>query len=506
MKGVLLSIASGLLLTAGFPKPGMFFISWVALVPLFFALRGVNGKRAFLLGYLCGIVHLFTTLFWIRHAVYYYGGVNIVLSTLIMLLLCLLLGLYHGAFALVAQKWRDSPALSVFALPFAWVAWEWALAHAPFSGFPWTNIGYTQTPLNTLIQVADITGVYGISWLVVFANTALFGLIRNRRGIAGVAILLTCVAAFLGYGFWRVEGVRSVQQQAPPFKVAVIQANIGQSLKWDPAFLDETMKRYVEMTRDAVAAEHSPDIVFWPESAMPFLYAIDEKDSLMVNEIVRKAGKPLLFGTIGVTSLDGKAKLLNRAYLLDENATLRGSYAKQHLVPFGEYVPLSKVLFFVHQLVEGGMEYTPGRERGPVYLGDRAMGVLVCYEVIFPEISRETVLRGAQVLMNLTNDAWYGDTGGPYQHLEISRWRAIEFRVPLVRAANSGVSAAFDATGAEIGRIPLNERGFLTMSVRPMRMLTFYAKYGDLFAWFSVIVTLSALVLACLKKLRRKSL
>ncbi len=475
-------------------------------MPLFFALRGTNGKRAFLLGYLCGIVHLFTTLFWIRHAVYHYGGVNIVLSTLIMLLLCLMLALYHGVFTLVAQKWRDSPVLSVFALPFAWVAWEWALAHAPFSGFPWTNLGYTQTPLNMLIQAADITGVYGLSWLVVFANTAIFGLIRNQCRLAGTTVLVVCVAAFLGYGYWRVENVKPVQRMAAPFKVAVIQANIGQSLKWDPAFLDETVKRYVEMTQEAVASKPSPDIVFWPESAMPFLYAIDEKDSGTVNETVRKTGKPLLFGSIGVTSLDGKAKLLNRAYLLDENANLRGSYAKQHLVPFGEYVPMSSVLFFVHKLVEGSMEYTPGRERGPVYLGERAMGVLVCYEVIFPEISREAVLRGARVLMNLTNDAWYGDTGGPYQHLEISRWRAIEFRVPLVRAANSGVSAAFDATGAEIGRIPLNERGFLTMTVQPMRMWTFYAAYGDIFAWFSVFVTFSALAFAYFRKKRRNSL
>lgn len=506
MKGVSLSIVSGLLLTAGFPKPGMFFASWVALVPLLFALAGTSGKRAFSLGYLCGIVHLFTTLFWIRHAIYHYGGVNLVLSTLILLLLCLLLGLYHGVFALIARKWQDSPVLSVFALPFVWVAWEWALAHVPFSGFPWTNIGYTQTPLNLLIQVADITGVYGISWLVVFGNTTVFGLIRNQCRVAGVAVLVASMAAFLGYGSWRVEGVRSVQQQVLPFKVAVIQGNIAQSLKWDANFLQETIKRYVEMTMNAIKTEPSTDIVFWPESAMPFLYAIDEKDSKEVDDLVRRVGKPLLFGTIGVTIPDGKAKLLNRAYLLDENATLRGSYAKQHLVPFGEYVPLSSVLFFVHQLVEGGMGYTPGRERGPVYLGDRAMGVLVCYEVIFPEISRESVLRGAQVLMNLTNDAWYGDTGGPYQHLEISRWRAIELRVPLVRAANSGVSAAFDATGIEIGRIPLNERGFLTLGVRPMRMSTFYAKYGDLFAWLSVIITFVSLASGYLIKVRRKSL
>ncbi|MCE5335815.1 MAG: apolipoprotein N-acyltransferase [Desulfobacteraceae bacterium] len=494
MDAVLLSILSGLLLTAGFPKPALYFLSWIALVPLFFAIRGKSLKHAFWLGYLCGVVHLFTVLFWIRYAIYHFGGFPFVVSLLILLLLCCMLALYPAVFSLTACWLEKQPALFVFGLPFVWVALEWMRAFFPFSGFPWSNIGYTQTPLNLLIQVADITGVYGLSWLVVLGSTVVAGFFFNYFRKSGVTLLAACIVAALFYGFWRLDNIKSIQGRAAPLAVSVIQGNIKQDEKWDPAFQTETISRYALFSQEALREEPVPDLLFWPESAMPFFYGIDEIRSPEVNRFVEESKKPVLFGSLGVTLIDGKARLLNRAYLLDGRGILKGAYAKQHLVPFGEYVPLSSVLFFVRHLAFGDMDFVPGKDPGPVFLNGLPMGVLICYEVIFPEISRESIRRGAQVLMNMTNDAWYGDTGGPYQHLDISRWRAIEFRVPLARAANTGVSAVFDATGAELGRIPLNTGGFLTRNIHPMPFLSFYAKYGDIFAWFSVFAAVFALL------------
>jgi apolipoprotein N-acyltransferase len=241
-------------------------------------------------------------------------------------------------------------------------------------------------------------------------------------------------------------------------------------------------------------------MLVWPESAMPFFYGLDEDLSLRVDSIVRQTGKPLLFGSIGVTLVNGKPRLLNRAYLLDRDASLAGAYAKQHLVPFGEYVPWSNVLFFVRHIAAGFVDFVPGTNPGPLFFQGPPLGVLICYEAIFPQIARETVSRGAQVLINITNDAWYGDTGGPYQHLEISRWRAIEFRVPLVRAANTGISAVFDAAGEECARLALNTRGSLRCGIHPMSYLSFYAKYGDVFAWFSVFATFCAVMFTIVRK------
>jgi len=481
------------LLSAGFPKPAMFFLSWVAFVPLFYAIRNKTGKQAFGLGFICGLAHSLTCLFWIHHAIYQYGGFSPVASFLVLLLLCSIMALYPAFFALMAQKCDKLPLLYIFGLPFAWVALEWARAFA-ISGFPWANLGYTQTPLNQLIQVADITGVYGLSWLVVLGNTVIFGLITNSYRRFGVAVLATCIVCALAYGFWRCEQIKTIQDSTVALNVGVIQGNIAQNEKWDPAFEGETISTYADLSLECVRHDPAADILVWPESAMPFFYGLDEDFSPRVDRIVRQTGKPLLFGSIGVVRAEGKPRLVNRAYLLNGEAAMVGAYAKQHLVPFGEYVPWSNILFFVHRLTAGFAEFIPGTNPEPIIFEGPPLGVLICYESIFPQISRETVRRGAQVLMNITNDAWYGDTGGPYQHLEIARWRAIEFRVPLVRAANTGISAAFDATGHECGRLALNTRGFMTCSVHPMSYLSFYAKYGDVFAWLCVLVTFCAMI------------
>jgi apolipoprotein N-acyltransferase len=493
MNAIFFSVLSGLLLSAGFPKPAMFYLSWVALVPLLHAIRTKNGKEAFALGYICGLVHSLTCLFWINHAIYHYGGFSLPVSFLVLLLLCSIMALYPALFALLAQRWSDQPLLYVFGLPFAWVAIEWARAHA-ISGFPWANLGYTQTPFNTLIQVADITGVYGLSWLVVLGNTVIYGFIRNSCRKSGIAVLCVCILCVLVYGYWRSREIDALQQRSVALDVGLVQGNIAQNEKWDPAFVDDTIRTYARLSLECAKQEAVPDVIVWPESAMPFFYGIDEDLSPKLDSVVRLTGKPLLFGSIGVVRQEGAVHLLNRAYLLDGDATLLGAYAKQHLVPFGEYVPWSNILFFVHHLAAGSVDFTPGTSPGPLLFEGPPLGVLICYEAIFPQIARESVRRGAQVLVNITNDAWYGDTGGPYQHLQIARWRAIEFRVPLVRAANTGISAAFDAAGKQCGALALNTRGFLTCGVHPMSYLSFYAKYGDLFAWFCVFVTVCALI------------
>lgn len=199
-----------------------------------------------------------------------------------------------------------------------------------------------------------------------------------------------------------------------------------------------------------------------------------------------------------MTLVEGEPRLQNRAYLVNEAAILEGVYAKQHLVPFGEYVPLQKLLFFVSRLVQAAGDFVPGDDPSPLILARQPFGVLICYEDIFPELARAAVERGATALINITNDAWYGTSSAPYQHLDMARWRAVEFRVPLIRAANTGISSIFDATGRACGAISLNQEGFLVCSVHPFRTLTFYAKWGDLFAWLCGLVTAGGLLYALL--------
>jgi apolipoprotein N-acyltransferase len=490
---LLLSAASGVLLTAGFPRPEMYYVSWLAFVPLFIALRNKSSKQAFALGYVCGVVHFATTLHWIRYVLYHYGGLHFAVAILVLLLLCSYLAVYPAVFAFVAQRWEKHPLLWVFGLPGLWVTLEWIRAHA-VTGFPWTSLGYSQTPINVLIQMADITGVYGVSWLVVLGSTAVFGCMRRPRSWAGLVVFAISMVGAVSYGAWRVDVVRGLQNSASPWTVAVLQGNIDQSLKWDKTFQQETLRRYKELARTALEESPRPELLVWPETSVPFFYGVEEALTAQVNETVREMGVPELFGSPAMTFVDGKPRMQNRAYLVDETGKVLGGYAKRHLVPFGEYVPLKKLLFFVHRLVEAAGDFAPGNNQPLLELGGQRIGALICYEGIFAELARSSVLQGATSLVNITNDAWYGRTGAPYQHMQMARWRAVEFRVPLIRAANTGVSTIVDATGALCGTIPLDDSGYLSCTIRPFRTLTLYARWGDAFAWICFLTTLCAIL------------
>ncbi|NSW86122.1 MAG: apolipoprotein N-acyltransferase [Syntrophobacteraceae bacterium] len=494
VSGILLSSLSGILLTAGFPFFDFYYLSWIALVPLLVAVRGRTPRQAALLGYLCGMVHYVTTMYWIRYVIYHYGGLAFPLAALILLLLCAYMSVYPAAFAFAAKKLERYPMAWVFGLPCVWVTLEFIRAHA-LTGFPWASLGYTQTPFSLLIQVSDITGVFGVSWVLVLAGTSLAALHYRFRAWPGLLVLALTLSATAFYGSWRIEQIRAMQDLVSPVNVAVVQGNIDQSVKWDPAFQQETLQRYRRLTLEAVKHDPQPDLVVWPETAAPFFYGIEPKLTPQLNEIVREAGKPVLFGSPAARRVGTEARLLNRTYLLEKDATVSGAYDKRHLVPFGEYVPLKTLLFFVNRLVESAGDFVPGDDPSPLGFNSLSMGILICYEGIFPGLSRDTVLRGATSLFNLTNDAWYGDTSAPYQHLEISRWRAVEFRVPLVRAANTGISVMFDATGAPCGTIPLNREGYLICNIRPIRLLTIYARWGDFFAWFCTLTAACAMLL-----------
>ncbi len=496
---ILLSILSGILLTVGFPKFDLYYLSWVALIPLFVAVRDKTGRQAFTLGYLCGFVHFASALYWIRFVVDHYGGLPFVVAVLILLLLCAYLALYPAFFALLARKWQNDYVLWLIGLPCAWVTLEFIRAYA-VSGFPWANLGYTQTPFTSVIQCADLVGVFGVSWLVVLGNTAIAACLYRIRAGASLVVFGVCLAAAAGYGVLRLDTIRNLQEQAPPFTVGVVQGNIDQSRKWDPEFQQETLRRYKLLSMEASVSVPQPQLLVWPETAAPFLYGLDEALTAQLDETIRQAQTAFLFGAPGAAKIDGRVRFMNRAYLVDGNGVLEGAYTKQHLVPFGEYVPFSQVLFFVHRLVEAAGDFSAGKDPSPLMVGDTPVGVLICYEGIFPDLSRATVLRGATTLINLTNDAWYGNTSAPYQHVEMARWRAIEFRVPMVRAANTGISAIFDATGTPCGTVSLNREGYLVCTVHPFRLVTFYARSGNLFAWICALIAAAGVLYSTQKR------
>jgi apolipoprotein N-acyltransferase len=381
------------------------------------------------------------------------------------------------------------------------VGLEYVRAFA-LTGFPWASLGYSQYRLLHLIQVADLTGVYGIGFLIVFANVVLYRLLRSRFGshpcrqpVAGMAVLALLVGGTLLYGSSRLGSAPG----GAPVKIALIQGNISQDVKWDPAFQEATVSIYERLTRRAMAGR--PDLVVWPESATPFYFQDEYAYAQRLIGLVKGTGSYLLFGSPAYEQAGDRIHYLNSAFLVGPDGIVLGRSDKMHLVPFGEYVPLAHLLPFVHKLVAGIGDFSPAARLVPLETDKGKLGVLVCYEGIFPELSRAYVTAGSQILVNISNDAWYKRSSAPYQHLSMTVFRAVENRVPLVRATNTGISAIIDSRGRMHGTTPLFEETVLSGEVIPGSERTFYTRHGDLFAGLCLALTVILAVAGIVKRI-----
>ncbi len=485
---------TGLLLTAGFSFFNLYGASWIALIPLLAGIGGLSLRTAFLAGFLAGFVHNLTALYWITYVVTHYGNLPLPVSASVLCLLCAYLALYPALFFAAAHRWNASPGLWVWGLPCLWIALEWVRAHA-LTGFPWTNLGYTQTTVDPLLQTADIAGVYGAGWLVVLGNTVLLGLVKRHVGPRSFVAAVLCFALFFGYGGWRGQTLKKEPKDpASALQVALIQGNIDQSVKWDPAFQQETLAIYRNLSEAAVQESH-PDLLIWPETAAPFFYGLEETPTRMLHEIAASLNVPVVLGIPWVIAEGTTPRLQNRAVLFHPTEGIVAAYAKRHLVPFGEYVPLKRLLFFVEKLVAAAGDFVPGKSPAIFPFKNAPIGVLICYEAIFPELARDAVRHGARLLVNLTNDAWFGRTAAPFQHLDIARWRSVECRVPVARCANTGISAVFDHTGKILASLPLDVAATAAAAIVPGKDTpTFYVRHGDLFAWACTLTAVGCLV------------
>ncbi|MCK4534047.1 MAG: apolipoprotein N-acyltransferase [Syntrophobacterales bacterium] len=505
-KTLLLSIVSGLLIFLSFPKADMGFLVWIALVPLFYALRDADLPGAFRTGFVAGLVYNTGLIYWVVFVVVHYGNLPFYAGISVMLLLAIYLSLYPALFCTGIVYFKRRGVRGVIMAPLLWTSLEYLKAHL-FSGFPWEDLAYSQHEYLSVIQVADITGIYGITFLIVLLNCVVYDCIsgtllssggEKKRLLPEIIVGLGLLLLVSGYGIYRIDNLKNAANHLDSVDVLLVQGNIDQSIKWSPEYQADTMKIYGDMSADA--SKRGVSLIVWPETAMPFYFQNYDDRSRSVIDTAREANSWLLFGSPGYRREEGKTSFYNSAYLVSPEGAISGRYDKVHLVPFGEYVPLHDILFFVDKLVEGAGDFTPGREIVPLSMGDRKAGVLICYEGIFPEISREYCLKGADLLVNITNDAWYGDTSAPYQHLTMAAFRAIENRIYMIRAANTGISAIVDSTGRIVSRTGLFERTTLSGPVKFTRHNTFYSRYGNVFACSCIVF----LLIGFLISLRRK--
>ena len=512
-KSWILAGISGLLLILSFPSFNLFPLAWIGLIPLLIALQSTSSwKSAFLHGYLSGAVFFLGLVYWITLL---YPFANIFLTTFACLLLAAYLALYFGIFSALLHglPWQSGLPF-IFTVAAIWIGLEWVRSWF-LSGFPWGSMGYTQWNNLPAIQIASITGVHGVSFIVVLLNATIADIIRtyltrknkpndqttstatsqkksvprfalNASHLMPIVIVIACLA----YGAYALS--KPVDTTSADIKIALAPGNVPQLEKWDRAYWPQIFERYMSLIKAADAEE--PDLIILPETALRGeMFALPGNVYLTkLKQILKEQQIHLLTGTFHYTA---EPKVYNSVFLLSPTGEKLGSYSKIHLVPFGEYVPISRHLPNFIQLSTG---FEPGKsiDLFPIpHTENRQMGVVICFESVFPDLFCKFVKKGASVMGILTNDAWFDGTACPEQHLAMTPLRAVENRVAVFRCANGGISCIIDEFGRTIttpipasdtqnfliGRVPLSDHGG-----------TVYTRYGD---WFPILCFLVSVLL-----------
>ena len=443
-------------------------------------------------GLVTGIVWFVGTLYWLTDVMVTFGGLPVALAWFAAFLLIAYLALFPAiAAAVVARACARAGVAGLLALPFAWTATEYLRGHL-LTGFPWVPLGNSQID-SPVAQIATIIGVYGLSGLVALpAAAAVFA--WYRRGRPGLAAIITTIALVGGTAAWGwVEiDVAYMISSGTDLKVGLVQGNVEQGQKWNPAMANEIFSRYLELSRDAI--RRGAKLVVWPESSTPFMFEENPALADAIRQLAIESQTTFLLGSDQVER-GTPPRYYNSAFLVQPNGAVGGVYRKMHLVPFGEYVPFKDVFTFASPLVEAAGDFSEGDRVTIFRVGDGTLSTAICYEVVFPELARAAVLGGSRLLSTITNDAWYGRSSAPWQHFDQARMRAIEQRRYLVRAANTGISGIIDPYGRVVARSTLFEPAVITGDVALyLRDLTVYARMGDALSYACLLFC--ALVLA----------
>jgi apolipoprotein N-acyltransferase len=496
----LLAALSGALLALSFPKFGSGVLAWVALAPLLVALaESRGGLDAFRLGYITGALASLGIVYWTALVVVQYGGLSLPVGIGVMGLLCLALALFPSLFGWLVGTWRRALGPRALLLaPVAWVATEILRAHTLFN-FSWCLLGYSQHLNLPVIQLARYGAVYAVSFVVALVSAVLaYVVVETRPRPRRTAALSTAgvMAAALAHGWWTLS--RPIPESGR-MRVGLVQASVLQEEKWDAQMALTNLDRHLDLTR--LAAAQGARLVVWPESSVPFLFDHSPQMSTELQELVRRHRIYLIFGNDDREGSDERnERFWVGAKMLTPEGDLGLRYHKIRLVPFGEYVPVQSVLTLggrINAKVQKQIaDFTPGDEAVTGKVDGHRVGAFICYEAIFPDLVRRFAADGAELLVNITNDAWYGRTSAPYQHMAMAAFRAVENGKYLVRAANTGFTAVVDPHGRIVQRTGLFERTMLVRDVAFVPGLTFYARHGDLFAW-SCLALAAALQLLC---------
>jgi apolipoprotein N-acyltransferase len=487
-----LGALSGVLLVLSLPKPDLYPLAWIALVPLLFVVGCTRSVVSVMsASYVAGVIFFAGACYWIAETMNIYGGLSVPLAVGVGTLFALAFALYFVVFALGLHLavMRFGPSGLFFAAPL-WVTVE-LLRSIMFSGFPWMLSGYALVPYAGVLQIATWTGVYGLSFLAAVVNSILaYGILQRRIQWIAAGAVVVAVA-------WLLP-VFGTQSAGDSIAVRLVQTNISLDQEWKKPESEQLLN---ELTSLSVQDGGKPRIVVWPETPAPF-YFEDQDFKARMQNIARQLNAYFLVGYIDSAG-EGPA---NSAGLLGPDGAQVSRYDKMHLVPFGEYVPFKRLLFFAESLTRQVGEFVPGARYTVSQLDGHKISTIICYESIFPDLVRQFVKRGSELMVLITNDGWFGQSSAPYQHLRMGVVRAVENRRYLIRTANTGITAIIDPYGKIESSTAIGERTILDGTARFRSDLTFYTKYGDIFAFANALVIVGLLISTASSKNRSKGL
>lgn len=508
----LTAVLGGLVLATAFPPLDLWPVSLVGLAPFILLARRLSPRRALMAGWLGGLVMYTGLMYWVTVVMTTYGGLDWGLAGLALFFFVWYLGAYVGAFCWLVSLGTRAGLSPLLVAPLAWTGLEWIRSFI-LTGVPWLPLATGLDGSLPLMQSAELWSTTGISLLMVLVNALAAQAARApwtaappwRRG-AALALGLVLVAGGWWWGAGRLAQVEAASQAAPTMAVSVVQGDIALPMLWQRALRPVVVERHVKATqREAAKVPQRPWLVVWPESAAPFYFMRDARPSLPVLNLAKELDAYIMLGSLGAVESNGKFKVSNRVWMVDTDGRAAGSYDKVHLVPFGEYVPWSQILFFVRAVAQIGDDFAVGKAGGVLKAGSVAVGPLICYESIFPELARAMRQAGARLLVNQTNDAWFGRTSAPYQHMAHLRFRAVENRLACARAANTGVSGFVLPSGRVIQATGLFTPAVASAQLPLMNEDTFFLRHGEIAGPAALGVLLLLMVWALWRTAKREA-